>query len=693
MAGRSMTTIPHDPARGAGRVRGGSRATTEVENRAGATVESGADAAVESRAGATVESRASLACDRIHAQLNHGAPWDACDSFRETIAADPDDAELLYCGALAHARVGATEHAHQLLDQVLRASPPAAMIPAILSLRGRLWKDRMQRATDAAAITVAATRARDEYRAAHALSQGVYPGVNAATLSMLLGDHEEARALARRILAQLDAQFAAQPTSITCWDHASRGEAELLLGHVEAAMRSYAAARALAPGDAGVVATMRRQVALLERVIPGAARVLPSIPAADVLAFVGHMIDAPANGEPRFPPVLVPAVDAAIRARLAGFNHPIAYTSAACGADLIFIEAALERGAEVNIVLPFDGEDFARTSVAIGGDGWRERFERALRQATRVIMATEEGHLGDDVLYEYAATLLEGLAMLRASQLHATPLLLAVIDAASEERIGGTRASFERWRRNAGMLEVIDLRELRDVRKESTSARRSRPRATRPARMESARIQSTRIQSAPVGAPPPDPAAIAKPPQARPARELKTMLFADFAGYSRLHDAFAPLFQQRFLEIGAQQVAASATRPLEVKTWGDAMYCVFSAPREGAEFALGLLARMLEVDWTATGLPDTSQIRIALHAGPVFHAFDPIMDRYSYFGSNVTRAARIEPITPPGMIYVSEAFAGTLVASGERDYALEYIGMLPLAKSYGASRIYRLDRR
>ena len=44
---------------------------------------------------------------------------------------------------------------------------------------------------------------------------------------------------------------------------------------------------------------------------------------------------------------------------------PIVYTSAACGADLIFIETALDLGAEVNVVLPFDRDDFVRTSVAV----------------------------------------------------------------------------------------------------------------------------------------------------------------------------------------------------------------------------------------------------------------------------------------------------------------------------------------
>jgi class 3 adenylate cyclase len=170
------------------------------------------------------------------------------------------------------------------------------------------------------------------------------------------------------------------------------------------------------------------------------------------------------------------------------------------------------------------------------------------------------------------------------------------------------------------------------------------------------------------------------------------MLFADFAGYSRLHDAFAPLFQQRFLEIGAAVIDAAAQKPLEAKTWGDAVYAVFESPRDGAEFALRFLERMLAVDWTAAGLSDTSQVRIALHAGPVFRGHDPVAHADTHFGSAVTRAARIEPVTPPGMVYASEAFAATLASTGQRDYALEYVGMLPLAKGYGASRIYRLER-
>jgi class 3 adenylate cyclase len=139
------------------------------------------------------------------------------------------------------------------------------------------------------------------------------------------------------------------------------------------------------------------------------------------------------------------------------------------------------------------------------------------------------------------------------------------------------------------------------------------------------------------------------------------------------------------------QIAESPVKPLDAKTWGDGLYVVFNSPQDGAEFALGFLDRTLGVDWTAAGLSSTSRIRIALHAGPVFHGFDPVMSRDDFFGSSVTRTARIEPVTQPGTVYASEAFAATLAAAGG-PFALEYIGRMPLAKAYGESRIYRLDR-
>ncbi len=43
----------------------------------------------------------------------------------------------------------------------------------------------------------------------------------------------------------------------------------------------------------GMVASMRRQLALLSQAVPAAAEVLEVLPAVSVVAFAGHMVDAP----------------------------------------------------------------------------------------------------------------------------------------------------------------------------------------------------------------------------------------------------------------------------------------------------------------------------------------------------------------------------------------------------------------
>ena len=602
------------------------------------------------------------AVERIQALLRQGAPWSASDAFRAAERVRADDPDLLYWGALAAARSGAGHRARELLERAraVRDIPPA-LLHEILCLGGRLWKDRVDPSVERLDDRDALEHARTEYRAAYAIGRDSYSGVNAATLSMLLDDRGEAVALAGEISERLTAATA----PLTIWEHAALGECALLLGQADVARQHYANAWRLTSSEPGNVASMRRQIRLLRKVLPAAEAVLEVLPPATVVAFSGHLIDRHDQSPPRFPASLEPPVATALRAKLATYVSPVVYTSAACGADLLFIEAALDCGAEVNVVLPFDREDFVRTSVATGGTRWTERFDRALARVQRVVLATEESYLGDDVLFEHALHLVEGLALLRASQLQTEAVLLCVLDLASPALSGGTRSAYDRWVRTHGAPEVIDLRSLREQ-------------------------APAQIDAPAVAAVPPAAAAF---DAARPQRTLKFMLFADIAGYGRLHDAVAPLFHMRFLQVVADQIAQCAVPPLESNTWGDALYVVFGSAVDGAEFALGLLDRMQSVDWIAAGLSETSRIRIALHAGPVFCGFDPIMGRDNYFGSSVTKTARIEPVTPPGLIYASEAFVATLTSLGHGHYGFEYMGNLELAKGHGESRIYRLERR
>ena len=62
-------------------------------------------------------------------------------------------------------------------------------------------------------------------------------------------------------------------------------------------------------------------------------------------------------------------------------------------------------------------------------------------------------------------------------------------------------------------------------------------------------------------------------------------------------------------------------------------------------------------------------------------------------GSHVSRTARIEPVTPPGTVYVTEPFAAALALAGRDEFGCDYVGHMPAAKDFGRLRMYRLRRR
>jgi len=89
-------------------------------------------------------------------------------------------------------------------------------------------------------------------------------------------------------------------------------------------------------------------------------------------------------------------------------------------------------------------------------------------------------------------------------------------------------------------------------------------------------------------------------------------------------------------------------------------------------------------------LPKAINLRIALHAGPVYQCVDPVTEQPSYTGTHVSRAARIEPITPPGQVYASQAFAALAAAQGVKEFTCDYVGQTPLAKGYGTFATYHV---
>ena len=98
------------------------------------------------------------------------------------------------------------------------------------------------------------------------------------------------------------------------------------------------------------------------------------------------------------------------------------------------------------------------------------------------------------------------------------------------------------------------------------------------------------------------------------------------------------------------------------------------------------------IDLEAARLPGDLALRLGGHVGPVFPTHDPVQDALDYMGSHVSRTARIEPVTPPGAVYVTEPFAAALALEQADEFACDYVGRMPAANDYGVLRMYRLRR-
>jgi class 3 adenylate cyclase len=127
-------------------------------------------------------------------------------------------------------------------------------------------------------------------------------------------------------------------------------------------------------------------------------------------------------------------------------------------------------------------------------------------------------------------------------------------------------------------------------------------------------------------------------------------------------------------------------------TWGDALYVVLDDARTAAACALDLQAAMASLDLAAVGLPASLALRLGAHVGPVLQLGDPVLRAQVFCGSHVTRTARIEPVTPPGAVYITEHFAAALAVFGGDEFAYDYVGHMPMAKDYGRLRMHRLRR-
>jgi class 3 adenylate cyclase len=586
-----------------------------------------------------------------------GDYFQAFEVARKGIAAFPDDERLKYMAVRALARSGAAERALELYEQYglkntgdLDIQMLHAGLVKDVGLRARTT-ERWALLRDSASL----------YEKVYDQSGDHFPAANAATLYVIAGAADRARDWARRTLRACDSATADSEME-KYYRAASRAEALLVLGDTAGAQEALGEANRYAKTRLALRAATRRQLRMLCQALKIDAALLQPMAPPAVIHYTGHMVDPPGL-RGRFPPEQEPNVARAIGERIDQLGVGFAYGSLACGSDLLFAEACLARNIELNVVLPFAIDEFKRLSVERGGPGWLERFERCLGKARSLTYATESEYLGDEMLFAYGSQLAMGLALLRAQNLEGAALQVAVWDGGATTGRAGTSIDIHTWERHGRKSEIIDLNTTRRA-------------GTRPPSHPVGSEDGSRVLTA--------------WKYGDVARELHAIMFGDVVGFSHVPERLLPLFQKHFMGKLSETLDGFGRSVLYRNSWGDAVYAILDTPEAGARCALAMQAALKSLNLRQHGFTHPLELRLAVHYGPIFRGRDFLTKSETFFGAHVTRAARIEPVTPPGEVFVTEAMAAALALSGEASVRPEYVGSTQLAKNYGSLRMYVL---
>lgn len=271
-------------------------------------------------------------------------------------------------------------------------------------------------------------------------STSYYTGINAATMSRIVGNSSGAKTIARQIEEIL------LPLERDYWQEATIAECYLLLREPSKATEHFIRTREMMSNNWGTINSVRQQLWLLNHYTPVPRAILDFFKPPKITAFIGHMIDAPDREKPRFAPEMEDNVRAAIRSSILTYDIQIGYSSLACGSDIIFVEEMLDLGRNVELLFPFNISDFIQTSVAFAGDHWVERFQAVLEKQLITHYLIDQPFSGDDHQFHLLALQISGLAMLKAKQMKSEAYLLAVISEFDlEAKTGGVRDLINFW--------------------------------------------------------------------------------------------------------------------------------------------------------------------------------------------------------------------------------------------------------
>lgn len=570
----------------------------------------------------------------VRRALAEGNLLAAYDLASEALTSDERDPDLRYLAVSALVRMGSSKRALARYESLQVAALDTV---DALALKGRILKDRARQGRAERRLERFA-QAADAYEHAFARFGGYFPAINAATTALLAGQHERSTMLARAVLDDPEVKAGESYYAL-----ATGLEACILLGDEACARGWLGRIVSEARGDAESRASTATQLLLLGRGLPALASFIEEARALlgnpPVLAYSGHMFVEGDPHEARLARDISRALDQ--------LKPAAAFGALACGADIVIAESVLDADVALHVVLPFDKDDFIEQSVVNGGKSWLSRFERCFEAARTRTFVSDSRYVGDPGQFAFGTEVAHGLALIRAQPNHAEPVQLAVIQPGSTAAPAGTARDADFWARLGYRTIAIDPGPVN-------------------------RAVSRKVMAAPLN------------------RVRQSILFADFCGFSKLDEAQLPVFVSDILGAAARVLDAHGASVLSRNSWGDAIYAVITDPVEAADIALEIQHALRILPPAIAEHAPGAGMRIAIHHGPVFKDFDPILGRETCFGTEVTRTARIEPVTPIGEVYATLAFAAILALRAPDRFALDYVGRIKLAKDYEMLAMFRV---
>ena len=589
--------------------------------------------------------------DALWDLVRRGQYLEAYDRGVTLIDGGDSNVEIRYVAVLALARSGATalarkRYANLGLGSVDRRTVSPDLAEDIAALAARLDKD-MALANDGDRRRGWARRSAEAYARANAASPSAYLASNAATMWMLAGESGRAREAAERALDLLSA--ASAPGDVSYWHHVTEAEAALILNEENRAREALERASEVSSANFASRATTVKQLELICETMDLDRSVLSAIRNPNVVHYCGHRILAPGTAG-RFPAEEEGRIRRELVEHFERLDVGFGFGSLAAGADILAAEVLLERNAELHVILPFSRAEFVQASVADAGADWVPRFDRCLATAAQVEFSSNSEHLGDPVLFDFCSRIAMGASVMRARFLETSAFQVAVWDGVESDGLAGTAVDVAAWRDSGRETFVIPIDAAPDGSVEAEEPRRF-PRTVRP------------------------------------------IVFADFAGFSALTDSQVITFQERIMGGVANVIEPFRTHLLSGRTWGDGLNLVFDDVAVAADCALALQEAVKDLDFEQIGLGSVRGVRIAAHATPVFDGEDPVSGQRLFYGAGVTHTARIEPRTPEGEIYTTQAFATLALLAAGDSFDCQYVGTLPTAKGYGNLPLFALRRR